>query len=702
MARRMKIAQPELHHKHSSKIVILHIAKNSFKNKLEALANVDKGQAYAMPADPTQGAFSGTRSRTSTQRTLAQDDAYNYAAYHANRAATPVVLKITSRSSKRGTTKKAQQAAVKEEVDVDIYKQEDGAPRTEPSSDSDVSSSDSDASPTFNRAATVMATAGKPKLKLSFSKTNLAAELSPVQNPTSQSATRTPSIKLKVKPEVRISTQLSTPEPRAKKRPGVAHGATTTPSAKKRKEPHGGYDSSEDELSKRPAPLRKVTLSQPKPDVPKPPIVRPIIKLKHKGKVPKRPLGVGYDSELSDTEKDPTIIEAFILRMLPGPDCEYLHHAIESGTVGLHRNQNGADVQLMALDHHGRRFVVTVRQHRYAASLVDLPCIVEGMKSWDKKAFIKSADICQMLLVLGRIESVEEAKIYPLPPEVDPKTFQYAHGLTPPMRWVRKRRFARTRRHDPHDIERVERQVQQLLADDAAALSSSYSWYNPQDDDEESVDASEEDDGDQDAEGEEVDDYFTEQNGVRQMVESPVFPATPAEAEDDDDTAQFEALMEAEEDDDVTQSSALPVAYNNTLHPPENDSSFAVTSTSASPSGTAAQTPASVSGDAASSGDEEEEEEDEQGNLFEGAEEADTPASTDDDAQGTNARIQELQEKIDDSRAAVGTQQENLKQHTNQILQKRIMEKIAKFEADIENYERQIREEGGVVEGDGE
>jgi TATA-binding protein-associated factor Taf7 len=33
---------------------------------------------------------------------------------------------------------------------------------------------------------------------------------------------------------------------------------------------------------------------------------------------------------------------------------------------------------------------------------VDLPCIVEGMKSWDRRGWYKSADICQMLLVLGR------------------------------------------------------------------------------------------------------------------------------------------------------------------------------------------------------------------------------------------------------------------------------------------------------------
>ncbi|KAL1651333.1 hypothetical protein SLS58_000672 [Diplodia intermedia] len=206
------------------------------------------------------------------------------------------------------------------------------------------------------------------------------------------------------------------------------------------------------------------------------------IKVKHVGHIPKREYGVGYDSEADDAELDPVTESQFILRMAPGPDCDYMQKAIAEKRVGLSPKEGGADIAFRFFDREGRRTCITIQGHHYAASMVDLPCIIEGMKSWEKKSgWYKTADICQMLLVHTRVDAPEQAKNIPLPKEVDEKSWQYPHGLTPPMHYVRKRRFRK--RVSTRTIEAVEEEVERLLeADDKASKaggSASYDLIDP-------------------------------------------------------------------------------------------------------------------------------------------------------------------------------------------------------------------------------
>ncbi|KAI9037442.1 transcription initiation factor TFIID subunit 7 family protein [Aspergillus affinis] len=191
------------------------------------------------------------------------------------------------------------------------------------------------------------------------------------------------------------------------------------------------------------------------------------IRIKHKSLKPTRPVGVGYDSEASDGEADPSIEEQFILRMPPGDDCDYLQKLIQE------RRFDQGEFSFKPLTRDGRRAVIKIRDKQYAASLVDLPSVSEGMKSWDRRGWYKSADICQMLLVLGPIATDAEAMDYPLPSEiehVEGKNLQYPHGLAPPMRWVRKRRFRE--RTSTRTIEQVEKAVEELIAQDDASASA--------------------------------------------------------------------------------------------------------------------------------------------------------------------------------------------------------------------------------------
>ncbi|KAI4281148.1 MAG: hypothetical protein L6R35_005717 [Caloplaca aegaea] len=274
------------------------------------------------------------------------------------------------------------------------------------------------------------------------------------------------------------------------------------------------------------------------------------VRTKFKGKVPERPVGVGYDSCSSDIERDPALEEEFIFRMQPGEDCEYIRQAIADRKWGP-AHEGGADVRMQFLREDGRRAVVSVQKRLYAACFVDLPCVIEGMKSWDKKSWFKTADICQMLMVLGRIGKEEEAIEFPLPKDVDPKTWQYAHGITPPMRYARKRRFRK--RISKTAIEAVEEEVEQLLRQDVECENNGgvvkCEMLDPtrltQEQQQEREEA-EEYDGDEDAQGDDEVDAEGDED-----IENAFEPIDGNDIEADNDADIEAALLAEMEDDDA-------------------------------------------------------------------------------------------------------------------------------------------------------
>lgn len=193
-----------------------------------------------------------------------------------------------------------------------------------------------------------------------------------------------------------------------------------------------------------------------------------VLKVVGRGRPPIRPPGVGYDSEAEEAEKDPAIESQFVLRMAPGPDNDLLRKAIEEKTIGKSTSNGGPGVQFRFFDREGRKAMITIQGRMYAATMVELPCVIETLKSWNRKDWVKSADVCQMLLVLGRVNSEEEAKKFTRPREIEPESHRYPHGLTPPMRWVRKRRFRPRKSY--LDVERIENSTEELLSLDETAV----------------------------------------------------------------------------------------------------------------------------------------------------------------------------------------------------------------------------------------
>ncbi|KAL2487500.1 Transcription initiation factor TFIID subunit 7 [Forsythia ovata] len=99
----------------------------------------------------------------------------------------------------------------------------------------------------------------------------------------------------------------------------------------------------------------------------------------------------------------------------------------------------------------GRTGAFVIGNDRFSASLLDLPTVVESYKTYDDSALIKTADIGQMIMVTEEGDSV-------------PDTVEYRHGLTPPMRDARRRRFRREPDLNPEVVRRVEKDLQNIMA----------------------------------------------------------------------------------------------------------------------------------------------------------------------------------------------------------------------------------------------
>lgn len=91
----------------------------------------------------------------------------------------------------------------------------------------------------------------------------------------------------------------------------------------------------------------------------------------------------------------------------------------------------------------GRNGTFMIGNDEFPASLLDLPAVVESFKTYDDCALVKTADIGQMIMVRE-------------PGDPAPNTVEYRHGLTPPMKDARKRRFRREPDLNPELVQRVE------------------------------------------------------------------------------------------------------------------------------------------------------------------------------------------------------------------------------------------------------
>uniref|UniRef100_A0A8D2JP11 TATA-box binding protein associated factor 7 like n=1 Tax=Sciurus vulgaris TaxID=55149 RepID=A0A8D2JP11_SCIVU len=177
----------------------------------------------------------------------------------------------------------------------------------------------------------------------------------------------------------------------------------------------------------------------------------------------------------------------FILR-LPPEHASTVRSLIHSGSVKM------KDKLKIDLSPDRRRAVVEVEGVSLSAKLVDLPCVIGSLKTLDKKTFYKTADISQMLVCSadGDLHSSPEEPITSTDlnntgnnKKETEKKYIWKHGITPPLKNVRKKRFRKIKKKtaDSKQIEEitfpeytdspdVEKEVKRLLCSDAEAVSA--------------------------------------------------------------------------------------------------------------------------------------------------------------------------------------------------------------------------------------
>lgn len=107
--------------------------------------------------------------------------------------------------------------------------------------------------------------------------------------------------------------------------------------------------------------------------------------------------------------------------------------------------------------------------------LVDLPTITESLKTIDNKNFYKTADVCQMLLCkyepdAPTTDDESPAKNKKKDPNKVDKKYLWPHGVTPPCKNVRKRRFRKTLKKKCVEAPEIEKEVKRLLRADNEAV----------------------------------------------------------------------------------------------------------------------------------------------------------------------------------------------------------------------------------------
>nr|GMD57064.1 transcription initiation factor TFIID subunit 7-like isoform X1 [Ipomoea batatas] len=137
--------------------------------------------------------------------------------------------------------------------------------------------------------------------------------------------------------------------------------------------------------------------------------------------------------------------EQFILRVPPSV-AERIDRLLSENASSS--EDKGLD---LSFSEDGRSGTFVIGNEHFPAALLDLPCIVESYKTYDDSVLIKTADIGQMIMVR------EEG-------DPTPDAVEYRHGLTPPMRDARRRRFRREPDLNPELVRRVERDLQNIMA----------------------------------------------------------------------------------------------------------------------------------------------------------------------------------------------------------------------------------------------
>ncbi|RLN22573.1 transcription initiation factor TFIID subunit 7 [Panicum miliaceum] len=142
--------------------------------------------------------------------------------------------------------------------------------------------------------------------------------------------------------------------------------------------------------------------------------------------------------------------EQFILRVPPSV-AERIERLMNESAAASSSSSNPDDTSLdLSFSEDGRNGTFMIGNESFPASLLDLPAVVESYKTYDDSVLIKTADIGQMIMVREENDPA-------------PEGVEYKHGLTPPMRDARRRRFRREPDLNAELVNQVEKHLINIM-----------------------------------------------------------------------------------------------------------------------------------------------------------------------------------------------------------------------------------------------
>lgn len=168
----------------------------------------------------------------------------------------------------------------------------------------------------------------------------------------------------------------------------------------------------------------------------------------------------------------------FILRLPPEP-AKVLRELLRSGVSSL------KDRVSIKLENDIRYGEVRVDHWLMPAKVVDLPTIIETLKTIDNKSFYKTADLCQLMICKEEDDHHTDEESTSKQKKKDPnkvdKKFLWPHGVTPPLKNVRKRRFRKTLKKKYVEAPEIEKEVKRLLRGDSDAVNVKWEVISEED-----------------------------------------------------------------------------------------------------------------------------------------------------------------------------------------------------------------------------
>jgi TATA-binding protein-associated factor Taf7 len=158
----------------------------------------------------------------------------------------------------------------------------------------------------------------------------------------------------------------------------------------------------------------------------------------------------------------------FILRLPPEP-AKALRETLRSGAMNL------KDRLSIRLETDMRYGEVRLDHWLLHAKLMDLPSVSESLKTIDNKSFYKTADVGQILICTEEEEPIAPEEDPPKQRKKDPnkvdKKYLWPHGIAPPLKNVRRRRFRKTLKKKYVEAPEIEKEVKRLLRVDNDAVA---------------------------------------------------------------------------------------------------------------------------------------------------------------------------------------------------------------------------------------